>query len=290
MIKKSDEINREIYTISEFAKMTGVSTDTLRYYDKINLFKPTDIDPKTGYRYYTLKEFEEIGVIQTLQTLGVSLKEIKYHLENKTFFSSYMLLSKQYADIDRKIAELIQLKSYLSEKLSTLEDVMNNNSNNEVIIKDVEKRVGYGTRINCKAYGEIKTESARIIEKYRKSLFVSNSYAIFIPKEDILKRKFNSHYYCVIFDIEKDDAEPFEKLTFPKGLYATIRYNGTTFERADSMTKLVDYIEQNHHKIIGDALQICVIDENITNIDAEKINEIQIPIEHIKDNSEKGVR
>lgn len=281
MIKKSDEINREIYTISEFAKMTGVSTDTLRYYDKINLFKPTDIDPKTGYRYYTLKEFEEIGVIQTLQTLGVSLKEIKHHLENKTFFSSYMLLSKQYADIDRKIAELIQLKSYLSEKLSTLEDVMNNNSNNEVIIKDVEKRVGYGTRMNCKDYGEIKTESARIIEKYRKSLFVSNSYAIFIPKEDIIKRKFNSHYYCVIFDIEKDDAEPFEKLTFPKGLYATIRYNGTTFERADSMTKLVDYIEQNHYKIIGDALQICVIDENITNIDAEKINEIQIPIEHI---------
>ena len=281
MIKKSDETNREIYTISEFAKMTGVSTDTLRYYDKINLFKPTNIYSKTGYRYYTLKEFEEIGEIQTLQTLGVSLKEIKHHLENKTFFSSYMLLSKQYADIDRKINELIQLKSYLSEKLSTLEDVINNNSDDEIVLKEIDERIGYGTRINCKDYGEIKTESARIIEKYRKSLFVSNSYAIFIPKEDILKRKFNAHYYCVIFDIEKDEAEPFEKLTFPKGLYAAIRYNGTTFERSDSMIKLVDYIEQNHYKIIGDALQICVIDENITNIDAEKINEIQIPIEHI---------
>lgn len=281
MIKKSDETNREIYTISEFAKMTGVSTDTLRYYDKINLFKPTNIDSKTGYRYYTLKEFEEIGEIQTLQTLGVSLKEIKHHLENKTFFSSYMLLSKQYADIDRKIAELIQLKSYLSEKLSTLEDVMNNNSDDEIVLKEIDERIGYGTRINCKDYSEIKTESARIIEKYRKSLFVSNSYAIFIPKEDILKRKFNAHYYCVIFDIEKDEAESFEKLTFPEGLYATIRYNGTTFERSDSMIKLVDYIEQNHYKIIGDALQICVIDENITNIDAEKINEIQIPIEHM---------
>ena len=281
MIKKSDETDREIYTISEFAKMTGVSTDTLRYYDKINLFKPTNIDSKTGYRYYTLKEFEEIGEIQTLQTLGVSLKEIKHHLENKTFFSSYMLLSKQYADIDRKIAELIQLKSYLSEKLSTLEDVMNNNSDDEIVLKEIDERIGYGTRINCKDYGEIKTESARIIEKYRKSLFVSNSYAIFIPKEDIHKRKFNAQYYCVIFDIEKDEAEPFEKLTFPKGLYAAIRYNGTTFERSDSMIKLVDYIEQNHYKIIGDALQICVIDENITNIDAEKINEIQIPIEHI---------
>lgn len=281
MIKNFDETNREIYTISEFAKMTGVSTDTLRYYDKINLFKPTDIDSKTGYRYYTLKEFEEIGEIQTLQTLGVSLKEIKHHLENKTFFSSYMLLSKQYADIDRKIAELIQLKSYLSEKLLTLEDVMNNNSDDEIVLKEIDERIGYGTRINCKDYGEIKTESARIIEKYRKSLFVSNSYAIFIPKEDIHKRKFNAHYYCVIFDIEKDEAEPFEKLTFPKGLYATIRYNGTTFERSDSMIKLVDYIEQNHYEIIGDALQICVIDENITNIDAEKINEIQIPIEHM---------
>ena len=158
---------------------------------------------------------------------------------------------------------------------------MNNNSDDEIVLKEIDERIGYGTRINCKDYGEIKTESARIIEKYRKSLFVSNSYAIFIPKEDIHKRKFNAHYYCVIFDIEKDEAEPFEKLTFTKGLYATIRYNGTTFERSDSMIKLVDYIEQNHYKIIGDALQICVIDENITNIDAEKINEIQIPIEHI---------
>lgn len=281
MIKKPGETSREIYTISEFAKMTGVSTDTLRYYDKINLFKPNDTDPQTGYRYYTLRGFEEIGVIQTLQTLGVSLKDIKYHLENKTFFSSYMLFSKQYAEIDREIAELIQLKTYLSEKLSTLEDVMNNNSNNEIIIRNIEERVGYGTRINCRDYGEIKTESARIVEKYCKNLFVSNSYAIFIPKEDIIKRRFNAHYYCVIFDIEKDDAEPFEKLTFPKGMYATVRYNGTTFERAHSISKLVDYIEQNHYKIIGDALQICVIDENITNIDAEKINEIQIPIENI---------
>lgn len=281
MIKNPNKINEEIYTISEFAKMTGVSTDTLRYYDKINLFKPTFSDPQTGYRYYTLKEFEEIGVIQTLQTLGVSLKEIKHHLENKTFFSSYMLLSKQYADIDRKIAELIQLKSYLSDKLSTLEDVMNSNSNDEITIKEIDERVGYGTRVNCKDYGEIKTESARIIEKYRKSLFVSNSYAIFIPKEDIIKRKFNSHYYCVIFDIEKEDTKNFERLTFPKSKYATVRYSGTTFDRAESMEKLVDYIEQNHYKPIGDALQICVIDENITNIDAEKINEIQIPIEHI---------
>ena len=269
------------FTVGETARICSIPADTLRYYDKINLFKPTNIDSKTGYRYYTLKEFEEIGEIQTLQTLGVSLKEIKHHLENKTFFSSYMLLSKQYADIDRKIAELIQLKSYLSEKLSTLEDVMNNNSDDEIVLKEIDERIGYGTRINCKDYGEIKTESARIIEKYRKSLFVSNSYAIFIPKEDIHKRKFNAHYYCVIFDIEKDEAEPFEKLTFPKGLYAAIRYNGTTFERSDSMIKLVDYIEQNHYKIIGDALQICVIDENITNIDAEKINEIQIPIEQM---------
>ena len=39
------------YTISKLAKMSGISSRTLRYYDEIGLLKPKRLNPN-GYRIY----------------------------------------------------------------------------------------------------------------------------------------------------------------------------------------------------------------------------------------------
>lgn len=39
-------------TISEIAKLSGVSVRTLHYYDEIGLLAPSLVVPETGYRYY----------------------------------------------------------------------------------------------------------------------------------------------------------------------------------------------------------------------------------------------
>ena len=39
-------------TIKEFAKLLNCNTQTLRYYDKINLLKPVKVDKFSSYRYY----------------------------------------------------------------------------------------------------------------------------------------------------------------------------------------------------------------------------------------------
>jgi hypothetical protein len=41
-------------TISEIAKLAGVSVRTLHYYDEIDLLKPSETDADTGYRYQHL--------------------------------------------------------------------------------------------------------------------------------------------------------------------------------------------------------------------------------------------
>ena len=38
------------FSIGEVSKITGLSIDRLRNYDKIGLLKPSYIDPKSGYR------------------------------------------------------------------------------------------------------------------------------------------------------------------------------------------------------------------------------------------------
>ena len=41
-----------MYTINEFSKLSNTSVTTLRYYDEIDLFKPSYTDIFSGYRYY----------------------------------------------------------------------------------------------------------------------------------------------------------------------------------------------------------------------------------------------
>ena len=45
-------MNDDYLSITELAKLRKVSSETLRYYDRINLLKPEYIDPETRYRYY----------------------------------------------------------------------------------------------------------------------------------------------------------------------------------------------------------------------------------------------
>lgn len=64
------------YTIGETAKLLGVTTQTLRHYEKIGILEPKYISGETGYRYYEFNQFHIIDRIKYLQYLGLSLVEI----------------------------------------------------------------------------------------------------------------------------------------------------------------------------------------------------------------------
>ena len=74
---------KEIISITEMAKLRNISTETLRHYDRIDLLKPVHVDPDTGYRYYSITQYEKIGTIRELKNLGMSLREIKEYFENR---------------------------------------------------------------------------------------------------------------------------------------------------------------------------------------------------------------
>ena len=103
-------------TIKEFARLCSCNAQTLRYYDKIDLLKPVQVDPWSGYRYYTPAQAVDFVKIKNLQAADFTIEEIKVLLT----------LSDQqvYEAFDRKLAEQAQKlerireiqQSYLSEK------------------------------------------------------------------------------------------------------------------------------------------------------------------------------
>lgn len=68
-----------IYSISEFAKMTGISQHTLRYYEKEGLIEPQR--DEHNYRLFGAEDLDWAIFINKLKNTGISLKEIKRYTE-----------------------------------------------------------------------------------------------------------------------------------------------------------------------------------------------------------------
>jgi len=67
---------RTVLKIGEFARVNQVSIATLRHYEKSGLLKPLELDPDTGYRYYSLDQLPRLNRILALKELGFSLEQI----------------------------------------------------------------------------------------------------------------------------------------------------------------------------------------------------------------------
>src|SRR3954453_18574660 len=65
------------YRIGEFARLTGISIKTLRYYDQIGLFQPAAVDPRTRYRLYIPQQLQDLAAVLALKDLGASLNDIR---------------------------------------------------------------------------------------------------------------------------------------------------------------------------------------------------------------------
>lgn len=68
-----------MYSAKEAAKITGLSTATLRYYEKENLLSPIKRNEQ-GYRDYSDADIEWINMIQCLRSANVPIKSIKKYI------------------------------------------------------------------------------------------------------------------------------------------------------------------------------------------------------------------
>lgn len=103
-------------TIKKFASLCGCSTQTLRYYDKIGLLKPTKVDPWSGYRYYSKQQSIDFVKIKNLQAADFTIEEIKELLtmSDRQVYEAFEWKIEQQS---RKLERIKEIqKSYLKEK------------------------------------------------------------------------------------------------------------------------------------------------------------------------------
>lgn len=116
-----------MYKISEFAEMTGLSKETLRYYAEVKLLEPAYIDPKNKYRYYDDGSFFLAILLTKLRNLGFSIQEMISVMEDESFVHLEILLLQKRENIEKQIADLhLQIEQIDEFLASGKEDKQNN--------------------------------------------------------------------------------------------------------------------------------------------------------------------
>jgi len=145
-----------LYNINEISKLTNLTKRTLRHYHDIGLLVPQQ---KNGnnYRIYSDLDLLKLQDILLFKALDYSLVMIK-EIVNAPNFDKIRSLENQSKEIDKKIEDLILIKSNIKNTIKTLNG--GKNVKNEKLfenlktkrINDNEKKYGKELRNN---YGNI---------------------------------------------------------------------------------------------------------------------------------------
>jgi len=153
------------YTINKLAKLAGVSTRTLRYYDERRLLSPQRIS-SNGYRIYGQAEVDRLQQILFYRELGVELSEIE-HILSANDFDSGAALQSHLAALRAKRNRLDTLITNVEKSIRAMKGEIEMTADEKFegfktnLINENETK--YGDEIRAK-YGEdtVKRSNAKV--------------------------------------------------------------------------------------------------------------------------------
>jgi DNA-binding transcriptional MerR regulator len=120
----------QTYRIGEIAQQTGVSVETLRYYEKRRLL---NAPPRTegGFRLYSDDAVQQVRFIKQAQSLGLTLDDVQQLLTGRQRQSHVAscrkvrdLLTQRVLDIDARVKELREFRRTLHGHLVACEQAL----------------------------------------------------------------------------------------------------------------------------------------------------------------------
>ena len=112
--------------VAELAHAVGLSSDTIRYYEKAGLLPAPPRTP-AGYREYDAGSLDRLRFVQGAQRLGLRLSDIRELLSIRDTGQcpcepAGQLLARRLAELDAEMARLAALRADMVTMLEALPD------------------------------------------------------------------------------------------------------------------------------------------------------------------------
>lgn len=269
----------ELFQIGEVAKLYHLSVGTLRHYEQEGLLIPEYTDPATGYRYYSVRQFEQLTNIRYLRALGLPLDEIAATLQNRDADTIAETLRRQKELIAQKKQELEIIERKIDHRLAQLEDARHAELGCIRLVQQPSMRIVWiKAQVRFNSYLWLE-HSIRKLEKDQKiPLSYLGKVGVGIAPEHLQAGQFQ-HYDLVFLVLDEEDVYEGEVQQVPEGVCAAVRFHGSHEKAPLYYEKLMQYLQEHHLQADGFSREIALID-NCISVDPEQyVTEIRIPVQ-----------
>lgn len=218
---------KKYYSIGEVADLLGISTQTLRYYNKIGVVKPAFVNENTGYRQYSYDQIQYIERIKYLQGLGLELTDIREALLHNNPEDLVQKLVLQNRKIQDQIHKLTNIHEVIAWYIEYYQHIAKDKFIHIPIKKHFETRYVLAVPIydGEPLYGKagIRLTKEKCKPLFQDMLFLrQNGYIL--DFESLLKNKIKAlFYYVYIKDKPQFNNDLVKEI--PRGEYFCFRVN-----------------------------------------------------------------
>ncbi len=275
------------YTIGKFAKLTGLSTKTLIWYDNIGLLKPDKVNEINGYRYYTKESVKKVFAIKFLQSMDFSINQImqfsKDDIKNKIkqlhdkisfinmntlFLNNFIKNNQNEFKLEIKDKKVLSGKWHYQKSTENFEEAIISFNGDKV--KNIPKYLFFGNNIGTDTFNKFIFTNNHIVLDDRKIdiLLINNDSKLIVYQLNAEKNKIEYHVYFRIFKNQTYTDSEIE-LLFEKQKSKIVKDNAINF----------NLVEFNNEKLQGQWKLLGEIKEsNLNDFDKKDISKILIQI------------
>ena len=112
--------------IKKVSEQLGISSDTIRYYERIGLV-PTISRDKNGVRNFTDIDIQRLDFIKCMRHAGLSIESLHEYMhlyslnDDRTIPARKRILEEEAEKLDERIASLQETRAYLQHKIDVYE-------------------------------------------------------------------------------------------------------------------------------------------------------------------------
>lgn len=253
------------YTISEMAKLLGVTTHTLRYYEKMGIIKP-ESGGDNKYRYYCVLDTRRFNLCRMYRSMGYSLEECSQLLNWEEPKQREELLSENLRKQKRKLLWLQESIKWMEEYNETFLDMGRYVNQIYVVHWPSYYRLSFSHNEMVYKDAQLEKEKERWLEYLPLVRWASR-----IPQRILAQMGDGPLDYDYGLMVSEEHARllgirktPHVELV-PGGDYlqTVFRKNRREDYSWENIACMTDYLQKNNIRLYGDAFSNCIMSRSI---------------------------
>lgn len=241
----------KLFSIGDVAKLFHLSVSSLRHYEAAGLLQPEWVDPQTGYRHYSTRQFEVLNTIRYLRALDMPLPEIADFLRDRDVGRMEEKLRLQRETVIHKQQELRRIERKIENRLQQLHTAQTCPLDTVELVEAAACRIVWmESSMKIEGYLDIETWIRKLDSSDAEAVVFLGKVGVSLSGEHLRQGRYTP-YDGIFLVLDEEDNYNGEVQQLPQALCVRIRFRGSHAHAPEQYEKLTAYIAAHQMEVAG---------------------------------------